>query len=342
MEKKDYYKDYKHEKYAHYRQVKVDGLNPQEVSAESGRRTRFNPKLEKRVIPFEEIKELKLDKYGTLCPQLDTEDYIIVSNYLLDFWGASIGSDAVTLYLHLKRYAYGKRDFCFPDIEIISLKMGKSVNTVKKYLGILEEHHFIAKFNRYDITDNNREVSPFFKIRRYVPLITDEMYSELPKKLRDMHDEFMSEYSELTLTNELTERQAVVNEIVIGKEIIANKETRQQIKAIIEEHDKYEYIMENISEKDRLVTTRIHRELSMRVSKPSYETWISKLVFINIDNGHWVLCCANQFVKDWISNRYEDLIRKISSDTDLIGYEDKFEYHLMDTIIEKMFKKSKA
>lgn len=340
--KKDYYKDYNHTKYAHYRQVKVDGFLSQKVGTKKGNVTRINPKMEKRIIPFEEIKALNLDELGTLCPQLDTEDFVIVSNYLLDFWGATLGSEAVTVYLHLKRYAYGKKDFCFPDIEMISLKMGKSLNTVKKYISILEDHHFVAKFNRYDVTDNNREVSPFFKIRRYVPLITNEMYCELPKKLRDMHDEFMKEYENLSLTDELTEQQAVVNEMVIGKEIIANKSTRRQIEVVLEEHDKYEYIMNHMSVEDQFNTFNMHQGLMSRMAKPSYETWIAKLIFIKAGDNHWLVACANAFILDWVSSKLEPVIRKIASETEPFNHDDKLEYHVMDTIIEKMFKKSKA
>ncbi|KEK23965.1 DnaA N-terminal domain-containing protein [Bacillus gaemokensis] len=343
MDKKDYYKDYNHEKYAHFRLVKVGGFDAQDVESEKGKRKRFNPRTEKRIIPFEEIKSLKLDEYGTLCPQLDTEDYIVIGNYLLDFWGAVLGSDAVLLYQHLKRYAFGKKDFCFPDLEMIGLKMGKSPNTVKKYLSILEDNHFIAKFNRYDVTDNNREVSPFFKIRRYVPLLTQDMVNELPPKLQELHEKFMDEYSGLSLTNELTEQTAVVNEMTIGKEIIANKHQRKKIQAILNEEDNYQYIIKNLDDDSRYSTEFFHDELIKHISKPSYETWIEKLLFIP-RNGKWIIACPNTFILEWVQGNYQDVFREHLSTVELskvvsskFEKDSEMEFVLMEEVIEKMF-----
>jgi DnaA N-terminal domain/Helix-turn-helix domain len=341
MEKIDPYEKYNSSKYAHYRQVRIGGADIQEVNTGNGKKTRVNPKMEKRVIPFEEIKSLRLDDYGTTLPQLDTEDYTIVANYLLDFWGAVIG-DAVQVYIHLKRYAYGKKDFCFPDIEMIALKMNKSVNTVKKYLDVLEEHHFIAKFNRYDITDNNREVSPFFKIRRQIPLLTPNMYDSLHPKIKKLHDEFTEEYRIESLDNSLTEKQAVVNEMVVGREIIANKETRKKIQAVIDEHNAVEYVMKNIDVDSQLATMEVRKVLEDKISKPSFDTWIKNLVFIKSSSHYWIVACPNEFVRDWVKERYDSLIKEELSNANMINQDDEMDYRLVEDVIDKMFRKNKA
>lgn len=334
MEESDLYKDYRHERYIHYRQVRTGKFISEEVK---GKDVRMKPVLEQRKIPFEEIKSLRLDMYGTLTPQLDTEDFTLVSNYLLDFWGACIGNDAVQVYLHLKRYAYGKKDFCFPDIEMIALKMGKSRNTIKKYLNILEEHHFIAIFLRRDATDNNRDVSPFFKIRRFIPLITSEMYESLHPKLKAGHDRFMKAYQELQLTNELTEKNAIVNEMVIEKELLANKKQMERIQAMIQEGKKYDYIRKNISEESLEATDIFLEVVKRKVSKPSFDTWISQLLFIRSSEDRWTVACPNEFAKDWLEMKYEQLFHQwfSSEASDYFNPNDQFSFRIIDDILTK-------
>lgn len=333
MEKKtDLYSKYDAKKYVHYRQVRVGGADIQETK--DGKK-RVNPKMEKRKIPFAEIKSLRLDDYGTPIPQPDTEDFTIVQNYLLDFWGAIIG-DAVNVYIHFKRYAYGKKDFCFPDIELIALKMNKSVNTIKKYIDILEEYHFVAKFNRYDATDNNRAVSPFFKIRRQIPLITADMYNELDPKLKKLHDEFMEEYRIETLDSELTEQQAVIDEMTVGREIVANKETRKKIEKVIKEHNNYEFIWNNIDSESKLDNIKFKKAIENKVSKPSFDTWFrDTVIFIKMQDYSWVVACANEFARDWLEERYDSVLRQI-----LYGSPEgklDIQYYTMDIVIERQF-----
>ena len=337
MEKRDYYKDYNSSRYVHFRQVKTDQV---EVQYLKNGKTRVLPVVEKRIVPFEEIKEVQLDAIGTLIPQADTEDFTIISNYLLDFWGAVLGSDAVLCYQHLKRYAYGKKDFCYPDIELISLKMDRSLNTVKKYLRILEEHHFVAQFNRYDSQDNNREVSPFFKIRRLVPLITDEMYQNLPTRLKEAHDQYMSDYKNLSLTNSLTEQDMILNEIVSNREIIHKKSVKEKLDAVMAEQLKLEFSKDALNPHDKKATEEFTQVLAKKVSIPSFNTWFRDLIFIRTDELTWTVYCPNNYVREWISEKYDGHLHEWlhapvdgSDLPDFIRDADDIKYELIDELV---------
>lgn len=326
------YENYSDKKYAHFRNVKTGQY---EVKKGKGNSERLMPIIEKRKIPFEEIKSFKLDTIGTLAPTLDTEDFTIVNNYLLDFWSACISSEAVQIYLHLKRYAYGKKDYCFPDIDIISMKMGKTRNTVKKYIEVLEKHHFVAMFGRCDITDNNRDVSPLFKIRRHIPLITEEMYESLPDKLKEKHDEFMAEYNDLALSNTLTETEAITRKMEQDKEIIGNKRYRDKLVKLVEDDKKKQYIVNRISDNSRVKDIRLHEYIENKVSKPSYETWFEGTIFVENDTKKWYAVCPNEFTLQWIQEKYlNDLITWFDEELDEeINPSEQLEFCLYDQMI---------
>lgn len=307
MEKhEDLYQNYESKKYAHYRNVRV-GTKIEEVKGKMVTK----PLLEGRKIDFEEIKAINLDKIGSPVPFLDTEDFTIVSNYLIDFWGAIIGSEAVQLYLHLKRYAYGKRDYCFPDIELIALKMGKSRNTIKKYLDILEEHGFIVMFLRRDITDNNRDVSPLFKIRRYVPLITKEMYDSLHPKLKKLHDEFMANFEGVNFNEKFSGDDLVVGLLNKGK---AMKKIKENNDKAVEERKLEEYVLGKLDMDKVVINEKYHEFMRSRISKPTYEVYVKNSIFVLNNDFEAYILVHTQPVKDWLENRYENMILEFANE----------------------------
>lgn len=305
MENKDMYAGYNHKRYAHYRNIATGEHESQLVkSAKIGQR--LKPIMKKVKVPFEEVKKLRLDSedYGSVVPALDTEDFTIVSNYLVDFWGAIMGDSAISTYLHLKRHAYGKKDYCYIDIDLIALKMSRSRNTVKGYLETLEQHGFIATFLRKDVEDNNRDVSPLFKIRRYVPLITKEMYESLHPKLQKLHDEFLEELNGVGFNTKLFKTDEVIDEIVSEGEVINNKEVKDKIEQVAREGQLEEYILQKLEIEQRDVNDRFHDAIAKKVSKPSYETWFKKSIFVMENEFNSVVLAPNEFARDWIENHY--------------------------------------
>ncbi|MEX3625208.1 DnaA N-terminal domain-containing protein [Viridibacillus arvi] len=310
MEKNDLYVGYNSKRYAHYRNIKTGEHESQLVkSAKVGQR--LKPIIKKVKVPFEEVKKLRLDSemYGSVVPALDTEDFTIVSNYLVDFWGAIMGDSAISAYLHLKRHAYGKKDYCYIDIDLIALKMSRSRNTVKGYLDTLEQHGFIAVFLRKDVEDNNRDVSPLFKIRRYVPLITEEMYESLHPKLQKLHDEFMDELNGVGFNTKLLKTDDVIDEIVNEGEVINNKEVREKIEQVIKEGQLEEYILQKLDLEQLDINDRFHDSISKKISKPSYETWFKKSIIVMEDEFNATILAPNKFNKEWLDNHYGEMIK---------------------------------
>lgn len=309
-EEKDIYASYNHERYVHYRDEPTGNFKEQIVKHKSGKvTTRMTPILVKKKIPFDEIKKINLDSYGKPLPQMDQGDVTLVANYLLDFWGAAIGNDPVSLYIHLKRYAYGKKDYCYPDIELLMLKMKKSRNHIKDCIKILEENHFIVAFNRLD-TEEERNVSPFFKIKRYIPFISKDMYENLDPRLQKLHDDYLEQYEGMKLNNELEYKDPVTKNLTLHAEIIANKELRQQLQIAIDLGNKKDYILNSIKSDEVLFQQHkqalyIHDYISLKVSKPVYDTYFKDSIFIMTKNS-LILACSSDFVKERIECQYTE------------------------------------
>ena len=50
-------------------------------------------------------------------------------------------------------------------------------------------------------------------------------------------------------------------------------------------------------------------EIEKQISKPSFETWIKPTKPVSFDNLTMVIEVPNEFAKEWLENRYYDLIK---------------------------------
>lgn len=312
FEKEDLYQNYKADKYNHYRSIETGMFEKETVkTAKTGER--LKPIKKQVKIPFEEVKALRLDSNGVNVPTLDTEDFTIVSNYLFDFWGAILGDSVISTYLHLKRHAYGRKDYCYIDIELISLKMGKSKNPVKGYLATLEEHGFIAMFLRKTV-DKNTDASPLFKIRRYVPLITQEMYDSLHPKMKKLHDEYMKPFEDITFSTNLSKSTGIIEKMVTEGEVISTKAQDEKIEQAMKEGKIKEYIFYQLSDEQRDYNNAMQYAIEKKVSKPSYETWLKGALLIRQDDSKLTVLAPNYFASDWLERHYLSLIKEVSEE----------------------------
>lgn len=302
----DLYSTYESEKYVHYRSVPSGEFKPVKVKSSKAGEV-LKPVMKEIKVPFNEVRDLNLDKLSPAVPLADTEDFTIMSNYLVDFWGAIIGDSPISAYMHLKRYCYGKKDYCYPDLETIAFKMKKSINALKGYLDILEEHGFIVKFLRRDVTDNNRNVSPLFKIRRTVPIITKEMYDSLPDKLKELHDEYMKNLEGVQFANKIVSTKDAIEPIVDAGEDMNRKEREKQVEEIIRKGQLEEYVIQSLEHDKRVENSMFHDYIKEKISKPSYDTWIKNSIIITGYDSIKVLC-SNEFVRDWVQERYSKMI----------------------------------
>jgi hypothetical protein len=165
---------------AYYRLVNTGSVEPRlKLLAEENQdnlisRTYYYPEQNKVKFTEEEVRKFSLDSYGENIPYIDGE-LTIFNNYLFDFWGHYLNAEGLALYGHLKRHAYGNKDWCYPNLDLISLKMDKSRPTILTYLDILERYGFAYQFGVLNFSKEGVEESPVFKLRKKVPLLTNAL-----------------------------------------------------------------------------------------------------------------------------------------------------------------------
>ncbi|WP_337035093.1 helix-turn-helix domain-containing protein [Paenibacillus illinoisensis] len=276
--------------------------------------------LEKIYIPEEEIRRFSLDKHGQPIPHVDGH-MTIISNYIWDYWGHFFSAEGVALYGHLKRYCYGDKDYCFPDLKLISQKMNKSRNTVKRILGDLERYGFVVVFNCQNADKNNLEESPLFKVRKKVPFLPEDLYKQLPTELRVDHDKYMQnivenldqvihldpslDYSEIY--DKVIQRGKVVRKTKDAQTI--EKETQSKVKMLDTEK----------TESDQLLWSNVLAFLKSKMSKPSFDTWLKNSFCIKRKRIITVYS-PTSFTAEWMSNRLSDTIK-----TALLEFDKEFD-----------------
>jgi hypothetical protein len=304
----DIYENYNQERYIHYRYVPTGEYEIIPTKRDDKIINARKPILEKKEITFEDIKSLSLDDFGQDV-RTCAEDFTFVHNYLYDYWGAIMGTDAIATYLHLKRYCYGKKDFCFPDMEMIQFKMKKgSKNTIIKSMTILEEYGFIAKILRRDKQRNNADSSPFFKIRRYIPLLSDELINELPEKLKVEHDKFIANSNGIILDEDFDSKQIFNRLLQNSKSIKSKKDDEKQLE-LKRKGKIYEYVISTLNNDEHEHWFMILNHISKKLSKPSFDTWFTKtIIILNQEQSNVKVICSNNFSRDWIQERYRELV----------------------------------
>lgn len=293
------------------------------------------PELEKRAFSEDEVRNFSLDTYGKHIPYVDGE-LTILNNYLFDYWGFFLKAEGLALYGHLKRHAYGKKDWCCPGLDLISYKMDKSLNTVRNYLDILERYGFIYKFNVINHDRENLEETPLYKIRKKVPLLTEKLLmgdptividdslkphikealkkeqKGLPKPLRSDHDEYVAKMiasaEEVNMMESLSYEE-IYSELLKRSKVIKNETMEREItksKSIQEDDSK---INRNLKEQDIMIWQGVMNHIKEKISKPSYETWFLSTYCIKEDRNYYIFT-SNEFQQDWMRTRYNELIRE--------------------------------
>ncbi|MCM3441409.1 DnaA N-terminal domain-containing protein [Metabacillus halosaccharovorans] len=325
---------------AYYRNVETGRTFPRQrvkkgKNSEADIEVYYVPELEKRVFSEKEVKEFSLDKYGRHIPYVDGE-LTILNNYLFDYWGYYLKAEGLALYAHLKRYAYGQKDWCFPSLELISQKMDKSLNTVRNFLDILERYGFIYKFNVINNDRDQLEESPIYKIRKKIPLLTDKLLNGdptiiideestdphikqalkkeqkgLPKALKKDHDEYvknmLSQSEEVNLMEYLSYEE-IYSELLKRSKVIKNESQQKEMiksQTIIQQPK----LPKNLTEQDILVWESVKNNIKDKISKPSFETWFKSTYCIREENTYHIYS-ANEFQKDWLQTRYHQLIKE--------------------------------
>lgn len=281
----------------------------------------FEEELERLYFDEEVVRNISLDKYSQNIPYVDGH-LTIINNYMFDYWGYLLGAEGIALYAHLKRYCYGDKDYCWPNLELISHKMKMSRNTVKKYLNLLESYGFVIMFNVQNADNNNTNESPLYKMRKKVPLLTQEQCALLPKILQDDHDKYLRKL--LATSEQQLELDPSVDydEFFVSLEEKGTKGTvhRKPKQLSLFEMEKQSGISRRLlqgeqTEEDQARWTAVLEQISKIVSKPSYDNWFKGTFAIN-QSGILMIYTPHNFVTEWIETHYRPLVMEVLSTID--------------------------
>lgn len=67
------------------------------------------------------------------------------------------------------------------------------------------------------------------------------------------------------------------------------------------------YFLENIHELWQYILT----EMKDKVSKPSYDTWLSETKASDVTNDVFTVLVPNEFIRNWLENKYTDVIKQL-------------------------------
>jgi len=264
--------------------------------------------LEKIYIPEEEVRKFTLDKHGQPIPYVDGH-VTILSNYVFDYWSHFLTAEGVALYGHLKRYCYGEKDYCWPDLNLIGLKMNKSRNTIKKILNTLERYGFVLVFNVQNADKNNMEESPLFKVRKQVPFLPQELYEQLPTELKLDHDKYMqgivTNFDQILSLDPAIDYSEVYEGVIRKGKVVRKEKSTLQLEK--EMRNKLTLLQQQRTPDDDEVWDKTLEIIKTKLSAPSFNTWFAN-TFIIKKNHTYTVYSPVTFTKNWLEERYRQMI----------------------------------
>lgn len=302
MQRKDnegeLYGDYNHKKFKHLRYMDSDETFIQNVAKKDGTTsTRKQTKLKPVEIDFKDVYELDLDTLSPIAPVKGSGDYTAVEDYIIWFWSPILGGECLQVYTFLKSHAFGEKDYCYVSIRLIAKTIGRSENKIKEHLRILEHYGFIVMFNRKK-KSNNAPTSPFFKIRKTPPILTEELYNMLDITVQEAHDDYMKKFKDVSFASEIQGSIPLIEEIV-SKGIDMNEIYANQKKALVSSNR--DRIKERVTVFDLEIGISILKQLDNILPPVAYKTCTTdstiivdsinkKLLFYTKDNSSLEVC----------------------------------------------------
>ncbi|MGG3801233.1 DnaA N-terminal domain-containing protein [Metabacillus fastidiosus] len=288
------------------------------------------PELEQRVFTEEEVKSFSLDRFGKSIPYVDGE-LTIMNNYLFDYWGYYLKAEGLALYAHLKRHAYGKKDWCFPSLDLIAYKMDKSPNTVRNYLEVLEHFGFVYRFMVYNADRDNSKEPSLYKLRKQVPLLTDKLINGdhelviddslpphmrqvlqkqkkgLPKALKDDHNKYVANMIENNETIDILD--SFTYEEIYAE--LLKRAKASKLESMELEIKKSEQISlkphVQLTKSDEIIWKAVLNQLEDKISKPSFETWFKNTYCMKDDKTYYIYT-QDEFQRDRLESAYSSII----------------------------------
>ncbi|MFE4029308.1 hypothetical protein ACFX4N_24460 [Priestia sp. YIM B13551] len=323
-------KEYKEDEFIHF--LREDNGEMMEIKISNGKGVR--KMHDKREIPFSDIVLTNLNKQGESIP-FANNGVINVNRYMFTFWTNVIGPECVHLYYLLNEYCNDETDICFPKESELAQRIGiSSPTTLRKKLRLLQENNFILIINRLNKLANNKETSPIYKIRQTIPMLSKEQYNQLPKYLKEKHDDFMQKYGrDLEMDYFLHDSKETIGELLSNSEKIISKKNRAAIDKLIENSEQSDYILNTLTPYEKMSCNQFHKLLQDQWSKPSYEMIFNDSICIYNEDIGGVDLILNEAAKDIVKEtaHYTDRLISICSsifdeEIEIINYYNFKEY----------------
>jgi len=147
----------------------------------------------------------------TVSTPADTQDldssqlgFCPISNYFCLYWTRILGAKPALLYERIAMHAYGKKETCYPSVELLAAIMGCARGTltgrerVNKETGVKgHKEGFLEILKRYGlITMHRRGKSYAYQPVKTLPLLSEEQLKTLPPILRKRHEKDVEKLKE--------------------------------------------------------------------------------------------------------------------------------------------------
>ncbi|MGE6347823.1 helix-turn-helix domain-containing protein [Bacillus mycoides] len=263
------------EGYIHFIKKRVDGTH----WVGKGESAREMPNKEAYEVPFESIENLNLNKIGNEISYLNSNVWN-VERYMAYFWKQIMDADSIFVWKHLWEYCNEEEniDMCYPKMSELMQRCGLSRPTLIDKIKKLEENNFLIQIHRLNKkSDNKKEDSPLFKLRRTIPLLSKEQVEKLTPFMKKKHDDYMNKFaSESSLEwFSASGKETVDNLIDTSGDRIVSSKARQEIKNLLKNEQEEGYIIANLPvhmQETLKDTDSLHEALMNNgCSKPSAE-----------------------------------------------------------------------
>ncbi|WP_336788394.1 DnaA N-terminal domain-containing protein [Paenibacillus sp. MMO-177] len=282
----------------------------------------YEDEVEQIIFKEDDVQKFSLDKHGQNIPYVDGH-LTIINNYMFDYWSHFLSAEGIALFGHLKRYCYGEKDYCWPNLELISLKMNKSRNTVKKFLAILETYGFVYQFQVKNKSNYNNNESALFKVRKKVPFLSKALYEQLPPILQADHDRYLQQLVDTCERDDLeldfdVDYNELYSDLIEKGDVQAIKNKPKQMSLFEIEKQQLihkQLVLKEQTEEDIQVWATCLRSLEEKLSKPTYDTWF-KNTFAIKRGTIYTIYTPSDFVTNWLKDRYLSVIGDVLRNID--------------------------
>lgn len=276
----------------------------------------------------EDVINFSLDQYGKDLPLMEGH-FTMIQNYIIKYWQRFIKPEVGMLYITLRSYCYGDRDYCYPSVTSLAEISGVTRNTIAKRIKVLEDFGFIYRFFTHNKNEKSEdgtgsEESPIFKVRKMCPLLPSELIEKLPEKLAKEHKKFLEK---ITRNGEITMYQQPDFKDIFNNFIYENGKLNP-----VRESGEDRYILRKatIKKADHILWSKVLEELGTidNLLPPAYHTYVESALLESYEGG-FTLWVKDSHAFSYIYKNYEmqivDILKRLTNQDRI-----KFSYDLYD------------